>query len=174
MPLRLDGKKEIVREVSDIASQACSLVTAEYDGMTVKQMTALREAGRNSGVYVKVVRNTLAKKAVESSNFKCVQPELSGALLLAFSRNEPSSGAKLIREYSKKYDALRPKTLVVNGCLFDASSLDYVANLPTKEVAISQLLSVMMAPISTFVRTLSEPTAKTVRTFQAVADKKGG
>lgn len=174
MPLRLDGKKEIVRELAVVASSSCALVTAEYDKMTVAQMTALREAGRSSGVYIKVVRNTLARKAMEGSSFECAKTELTGPLLLAFSKDEPSAGARLIKEYSKKYEALRAKTLVVNGCLLDANSLDYVASLPTKEAAISQLLSVMMAPVSTFVRTLAEPCAQMVRAFQAVADQKNG
>lgn len=172
MVLKLEDKKAIVSEVAVVASQALSLVAAEYSGLTVSQMTALRKSARDSGVYVRVVRNTLARKAVEGTSFACVQPELVGPLVLAFSQEDPGAAARLIRDFAKGTDKLVVKLVSIDSQLLPASALHKLASLPTRDEAIAQLMSVMKAPITKFVRTLAEPHAKMVRTVAAVRDKK--
>jgi large subunit ribosomal protein L10 len=172
MALSLEDKKAIVTEVSNVAGASVSAVTADYRGLTVSEMTELRSNARSQGVYLRVVRNTLAKRALQGTDFECLNDKLSGPVILAFSKDEPSGAARLIRDFSKGHNNLEVKALAVGGKFYEASSLDAVAKLPNKEEAISQLMSVMIAPITKFVRTLAEPHTKLVRTFAAVADKK--
>lgn len=172
MALRLENKKEIVAEVSEIASDSVAAVIAYYRGLTVTQMTDLRAKARNSGVYLRVVRNTLARRAVKGTDFECLQDSLTGPVVLAFSRTEPSAAARLVRDFSKDHEQLEVKVLAVGRNLYEASMLAAIAKLPTKDEAIAQLMSVMKAPITKFVRTLNEPTAKMVRTFAAVHEQK--
>lgn len=172
MALKLEQKKAIVAEVAEVASSALSAVAAEYRGLTVTQMTQLRSEARSKGVYLKVVRNTLARRAIEGTSFACLKDALTGPLVLAFSRNEPGAAARLVREFSKQNEALVVKALSVSGQLLAANDLDKLASLPTREEALSMLLGVMKAPIEKFVRTLAEPHAKFVRTVAAVRDQK--
>lgn len=172
MVLKLDDKKTIVSEVAVVAKQALSLVAAEYSGLTVAQLTKLRKSMRESGVYMRIVRNTLARRALEGTQFACMQPELVGPLVLAFSTDHPGAAARLIKEFAKENDKLKVRALVIDSQLLPASSLDVLATLPTRDEAISQLMSVMQAPITKFVRTLAEPHAKLVRTFAAIRDQK--
>lgn len=172
MTLKLENKKEIVAEVSEVASDSVAAVIAHYRGLTVAQMTELRAKARNSGVYLRVVRNTLARRAVQGTEFECLTDSLTGPVVLAFSRTEPSAAARLVRDFSKDNDKLEVKVLAVGGNLYEAAQLTAVAKLPTKDEAIAQLMSVMLAPVTKFVRTLNEPTAKLVRTFAALRDQK--
>jgi large subunit ribosomal protein L10 len=170
--LRLENKKEIVAEVAEIASDSVGAVVAYYRGLTVTQMTELRAKARASGVYLRVVRNTLARRAIEGTEFECLKDSLTGPVVLAFSRTEPSAAARLVRDFAKDNEKLEVKVLAIGGNLYQAAQLAAVAKLPTKNEAIAQLMSVMKAPITKFVRTLNEPTAKLVRTFAALRDKK--
>lgn len=172
MALRLDDKKAIVAEVANVAANALSAVAAEYRGLTVTEMTQLRSEARNKGVYLKVVRNTLARRAVADTEFACMHDELVGPLVLAFSREDPGSAARLFRDFAKDHDKLTVKVLSVGGKLLAAKDIDVLAKLPTREQALATLLSVMKAPIGKFVRTLAEPHAKMVRTIAAVRDQK--
>lgn len=172
MVLKLEDKKAIVSEVAGVANQAVSLIAAEYSGLTVSQMTGLRKSAREAGVYMRVVRNTLARRALEGTQFACMQPELVGPLLLAFSKEEPSAAARLLKDFAKENDKLVVRALSIDSQLLPASGLDKLASLPTRDEAIAQLMSVMKAPITKFVRTLAEPHAKMVRTVAAVRDKK--
>lgn len=172
MVLKLEDKKAIVGEVAEIAKKAVSLVAAEYSGLTVSQLTGLRKSARASGVYMRVVRNTLARRALEGTQFACMQSELVGPLLLAFSESEPSAAARLIRDFAKDNEKLKVKALAIENKLLPASGLSALASLPTRDEAIAQLMSVMKAPITKLVRTLAEPHAKLVRTFAAVRDAK--
>ena len=172
MVLKLADKKNIVAEVSKVAAVSVSAVAAEYRGLTVGQMTELRQKGRQAGVYIRVIRNTLASKAVEDTAFVCLQPILQGPIILAFSRTEPAAAARLIKDFSKSNEKLMVKGLAVDGQLLDAKQLEAIANLPTKEESISLLMAVLKAPITKFVRTLAEPHAKLVRTIAAIRDKK--
>lgn len=172
MTLRLEDKKAIVAEVAEVAGAAHSAVAAEYRGLTVTQMTQLHAKARNAGVYLRVVRNTLARRAVAGTDFACMQDALVGPLVLAFSRNEPGAAARLIRDFAKDHDKLLVKALAIGGQLLDAKELETLAKLPTRDEAIATLMAVMKAPITKFVRTLVEPHSKLVRTIAAIRDKK--
>lgn len=172
MVLKLEDKKTIVSEVAVVAKQALSLVAAEYSGLTVSQMTALRKSARESGVYMRIVRNTLARKAVEGTQFACVQQELVGPLVLAFSNEDPGAAARLIKEFAKTNDKLVVKLVSIDNQLLPASALNQLASLPTRDQAIALLMSVMLAPVTKLVRTLAEPHAKLVRTVAAIRDQK--
>jgi large subunit ribosomal protein L10 len=171
--LTLEEKKAIVAEVSDIASRAHSAVAAEYRGMTVEQLTELRVQARNSGVYLRVVKNTLARRAIEGTEFECMQEGLVGPLILAFSQEDPGSAARVMDKFSKETDKLVVKLVSIGGQLLGPGDLKAVATLPTRDEAISQLMSVMQAPIAKLARTLNEVPSKLVRTVAAVKDAKG-
>ncbi len=172
MAIRLAEKKTIVAEVAEVAASAHSVVGAEYRGLSVTELTGLRASARESGVYLKVVRNTLARRAVEGTDFDCVKSELNGPLMLAFSREDPGAAARLIREFAKENDKLKVRLVSTGGQLLKPSEIDRLADLPTREMAISMLMAVMKAPIEKLVRTLNEPHAKLVRTIAAVRDQK--
>ena len=172
MALTLERKKAVVTEVAEVAKGALSAIAAEYRGLTVGEMTALRVNARNAGVYMRVVRNTLARRAIEGTEFACMSDGLTGPLVLAFSREEPGSAARVMRDYAKDNDKLVIKLVSFGGKLLDTSEVGKLADLPTKDEAISQLMSVLKAPITKFVQTLAEPTAKLVRTVAAVRDQK--
>ena len=146
--LKLEDKKTIVNEVSGVAKQALSLVAAEYSGLTVGQLTDLRKSARNAGVYMRVVRNTLAKRALEGTQFACMQEKLVGPLLLAFSNEDPGAAARLIKEFVKTNEKLKVKALAIDSQLLPPSGLEQLASLPTRLQAIALLMSVMNAPIT--------------------------
>jgi len=170
--LRLKDKVTIVSQVRDVASAAYSAIAADYSGLTVAKMDELRATARKSGVYVQVVRNTLARRAVEGTAFACMQDVLVGPMILGFSQEDPGAAARLFRDFAKQNDKMTIKVVAIGGQAYDASKLEAVAKLPTRDEAISQLMSVMQAPVAKFVRTLAEPTAKFVRTVAAVKDQK--
>ncbi len=172
MALKLDDKKSVVEEVAAIAAKAHSAVAAEYRGLTVTELTELRKKARETGVYLRVVKNTLAKRAVEGTEFECMKDGLVGPLILAFSIEDPGCAARLVDEFSKDHDKLIPKLVAIGGQMYDASELKRLAALPTYDQAISMLMSVMKAPVEKFVRTLAEPHAKLVRTVAAIKDQK--
>lgn len=172
MTLNLEDKKAIVAEVGEIAATALSAVTAEYRGLSVTQMTELRAKARENGVYLRVVRNTLARRAIEGTAFVCLQESLTGPLLLAFSRHEPGAAARLIRDFAKTNEKLVVRALAFDGQLIPAKDLERLASLPTREEALSLLMAVMKAPITKTVRTMVEPYAKLARTVAAVRDQK--
>ena len=172
MVLKLEDKKTIVDEVAVVAKQALSLVAAEYSGLTVSQLTELRKSAREAGVYMRVVRNTLARRALEGTSFACMQQALVGPLVLAFSQENPGAAARLIKEFAKTNEKLKVKALAIDNQLLPPEGLDRLASLPTRDEAIAQMMAVMKAPITKFVRTLSEPHAKLVRTLAALRDAK--
>ena len=172
MALNLEQKKAVVAEVAEVASKALAAVAAEYRGLTVEEMTELRVKARQGGVFVKVAKNTLVRRAVEGTEYECMQEALTGPLLLAFSMDDPGAAARLVKDYSKDHEKLIAKLVAVGGQLYDASELERLSKLPTYEQAIAMLMSVMKAPIEKFVRTLAEPHAKLVRTVAAIRDQK--
>lgn len=172
MVLKLEDKKAIVSEVAAVANQALSLIAAEYSGLTVSDLTALRKSARGSGVYMRVVRNTLARRALEGTQFSCIQDSLVGPLVLAFSNEDPGAAARLIRDFVKTNEKLKVKAIALDNRLLPAEGLASLANLPTRDQAIAQLMSVMNAPITKFVRTLAEPHSQLVRVLAAYATKK--
>ena len=172
MALNLEQKKSIVAEVAAVAAKAHSAVAAEYRGLSVVAMTALRSEGRKTGVYVRVVKNTLARRAVEGTDFACMQDGLVGPLILAFSKEEPGAAARLMQDFAKANDKMVIKLVSFGGKMLAPGDIDRLSKMPTRDQAISMLMGVMLAPITKFVRTLSEPNAKMVRTFAALRDKK--
>lgn len=172
MVLKLEDKKTIVSEVAEVASRSVSLIAAEYNGLTVSQLTGLRKTARQSGVYMRVVRNTLARRALDGTQFECIKPQLVGPLLLAFSHEDPGAAARLIKDFVKENEKLVVKALAFDNQLLPGTELNRLASLPTRDQAIAQLMSVMLAPITKFVRTLAEPHAKLVRTVAAIRDSK--
>jgi large subunit ribosomal protein L10 len=172
MALNLEQKKAVVAEVADAASKALAAVAAEYRGLTVEEMTELRAKARETGVYLKVAKNTLVRRAIEGTEYECMQESLTGPLLLAFSMDDPGAAARLVKDYSKDHDLLIAKHVSVGGQLYDASELERLSSLPTYDQAIAILMGVMKAPIEKFVRTLAEPHGKLVRTVAAVRDAK--
>ncbi|WP_133131313.1 50S ribosomal protein L10 [Legionella yabuuchiae] len=174
MTLTLAAKKAVVEEVTGVASKAISAVVADYRGLTVNQMTHLRAEARKAGVYLRVVPNTLSRRAFEKTDFACLNDVLVGPLFIALSMEAPSDAARLLKEFSKTYDRLEIKALSISGKVFGVEQLDAIASLPTRDEAISKLMYVMKAPIEKFVRTIKEPHAKLVRTIAAVKDSKAG
>ena len=172
MALNLEAKKEIVSEVAAVAADAHSAIAAEYRGLGVEELTELRSKARQGGVYLRVVKNTLAKRALEGTEYECMREGLVGPLLLAFSQEDPGSAARVVKDFSKEHDLLKVTMLSIGGQLLEPSELGRLANLPTKEQAISMLMAVMKAPVEKLARTLAEPHAKMVRTFAAVRDHK--
>lgn len=171
MTLALNDKKAIVADVANIAQHSISGLVADYRGLTVEQITKLRKDARDKGVYLRVVRNTLAKRALDGTQFACLHEVLIGPTMLAFSKEEPSAPARLFKDYAKQHEALSVKALAISGRFIDAKQIDYVATLPTRNEALAILMQVMKAPITKLVRTLAEPHAKLVRTLAAVRDK---
>jgi large subunit ribosomal protein L10 len=172
MALNLEQKKAVVAEVAEVAAKALAAVAAEYRGLTVEEMTDLRVKARQSGVYVKVAKNTLVRRAVAGTDYECMQEALTGPILLAFSMDDPGAAARLVKDYSKDHAKLITRLVAVGGRLYDASELERLSKLPTYEQAIAMLMGLMKAPIGKFVRTLAEPHAKLVRTLAAVRDAK--
>lgn len=171
MPLNIEAKKAVVAEVSAVASTAQSAVAAEYRGLTVAEMTALRVAARNADVYLKVVKNTLARRAVEGTTFECMRGSFNGPLVLAFSREDPGAAARVVKAFAKEHDKLVTVALSVGGELYGAGDLDRLASLPTLDEARATLLSVFLAPATQLVRTLAEPGAMLARILQARGDQ---
>ncbi len=172
MALNIEQKKAVVAEVADVAGKALAAVAAEYRGLTVEEMTELRVKARDSGVFLKVAKNTLVRRAIEGTDYECMRDALTGPLLLAFSMEDPGAAARLVKDYSKEHDKLVARLVALGGQLHDVSELERLSKLPTYEQAIAILMGVMKAPIEKFVRTLAEPHAKLVRTVAAVRDAK--
>jgi large subunit ribosomal protein L10 len=163
MALNLSQKQEVVAELADVAAKAHSLIAAEYAGITVGQMTTMRKKARENGVYLKVVKNTLASRAVEGTEYECVKDSLVGPLVYAFSTEEPGAAGRLIKEFAKGNDKLQPKLVAMGGQLYPASHVDVLASLPTREQALAMLA-----------RVLAEPASMFARAIKAVGDKLGG
>jgi large subunit ribosomal protein L10 len=172
MALNLEDKKALVAEVAEVAAHAQSVVAAEYRGLTVGQMTDLRAKARKSGVYMRVVKNTLARRALAGTSFESVGPRLKGPLVLAFSKDDPGAAARVVKDFAKGNEKLVATLVSLGGQVLPGAELDKVASLPTREQALSMLLGVLKAPISKFVRTLAEPPAKLARTLAAIRDQK--
>ena len=174
MALNMEAKQALVAEVAAVAATAQSVVAAEYRGLTVGQMTELRAKARKQGVYMRVVKNTLARKALIGTSFESVGPKLKGPLVLAFSKDDPGAAARVVKDFAKAHEKLVAMLVSLGGPVLPAGELDKVAGLPTREQALAMLLGVLKAPIAKLVRTLAEPPAKLARTLAAVRDQKQG
>jgi large subunit ribosomal protein L10 len=163
MALNLSQKQVVVAELAEVAAKAHSLVAAEYAGTSVGQMTAMRKKARESGVFLKVVKNTLASRAVEGTDYECVKDALVGPLLYAFSQEDPGAAGRLFKEFAKGNDKLQAKVVSMGGKLYPASHVDVIASLPTRDQALAMLA-----------RVLAEPASMFARAVRAVADQMGG
>ncbi len=172
MAIRLEDKKQIVSEVNQAATSALSAVLADYRGVTVEDMTALRKNARDNKVYLRVVRNTLLKRAVQDTEFECIQEALTGPTILALSEEDPGAAARVLKDFAKENDEFEIKALSIGGELMEASKIDVLAKLPTLDQARSMLMSVMLAPVTKLAQSLNEVPAKVTRTVAAVRDQK--
>ncbi len=172
MAIGLEDKKAIVAEVNETAISALSLVIADARGVTVTGMTALRKNARENRVTLRVVRNTLARRALVGTDFECVNDSLVGPSLFGFSMEDPGAAARLFKEFAKENKNFEVKALAVSGQILGADQLDVLAKLPTRDQALSLLMSVMKAPVTKLVQTMNEVPGKLVRTLAAVRDQK--
>jgi large subunit ribosomal protein L10 len=170
--IRLEDKKQIVSEVNEAATSALSAVLADYRGVSVSDLTSLRKVARENGVYLRVVRNTLLKRAVASTDYECLNPVLTGPTILAFSMEDPGAAARVLKDFAKGNDKFEVKALSIGGKLLGADQLDALASLPTYDQAVSLLMSVMLAPVTKLARTFNEVPTKVTRAVAAVRDQK--
>lgn len=172
MPIGLKEKQAIVADVNETASKALSAVMADYRGVTVDDMTALRKQARDAGVQVRVIRNTLAKRAFAGTEFECMTEAMLGPNILAFSLEDPGAGARIFKDFAKENGKFEIKALSVGGKLLPAEQIDALAKLPTRDQALSMLMSVMLAPVTKLTRTLNDVPSKVTRVVAAVRDQK--
>lgn len=163
MALNLEDKQAIVSEVSEAAKGALSAVVADSRGVESVKMDALRKMGREAGVYMRVVRNTLLARAVEGTQFECLKDVFTGPSIIAFSNEHPGAAARIFKEFAKKEDKFSVKGCAFEGEFIPAEQLDRLATLPTLEEALAQLMMTMKEAAA----------GKLVRTLAAVADQKG-
>jgi large subunit ribosomal protein L10 len=171
MSLNVEAKQAVVAEVAEVAKTAHSAVAAQYRGLTVAEMTKFRVAARQAGVYVRVVKNTLARRAIEGTSFECMKASLKGPLVLAFSREDPGAAARIVKGFAKEHDKLVTVALSIGGELYPASDLDRLASLPTLTDARAMFVRVLNAPMTKLVRTLAEPAAMLARTLKARSEQ---
>ncbi len=167
MALRLEDKKALVAEVNEVAASAESAIAAEYRGLSVTQMTEFRAKARSEGVYVRVIKNTLARRAVQGTEFECLTEALKGPLLLAFSREDPGAAARVIKGFAKENTDLATTAVVVGGVLYGPEDLARLASLPNLDQARAMLLGTLLAPLTQLVRSLAEPSAMLARVLGA-------
>jgi large subunit ribosomal protein L10 len=172
VPIGLKEKQAIVAEVNDTASKALSAVIADYRGVSVDNMTSLRKSARSVGVQVRVIRNTLAKRAFEGTDFECMKEALLGPNIVAFSLEDPGAGARIFKDFAKENEDFEIKALSVGGKLLPANQIDALAKLPTRDQALAMLMGTMRAPITKLVRTFNDVPAKVTRVVAAVRDEK--
>jgi large subunit ribosomal protein L10 len=172
VPLNLEQKKAVVAEVAEVAGSAYSAIAAEYRGLSVDEMTQLRAKARAAGVYIRVVKNTLARRAVEGTEFACMTEGFTGPLVLAFSQEDPGSAARVIKDFAKEHKHLEVKLVSIGGKLLPPGDIETLANMPTYDQAISLLMAVMKAPVEKLARTINEVPGKLVRTVAAIRDAK--
>ena len=172
MAIIIEDKKQIVSEVNKAASSAVSAVLADYRGVDVADMTALRKNARENKVYLRVVRNTLLKRAIAETELECIQEVLSGPTILALSNEDPGAPARVMKDFAEENDEFEIKALSVGGKLLEASQIDVLAKLPTLDQARSVLMSVMLAPVTKLALLMNEVPSKVTRAVAAVRDQK--
>jgi large subunit ribosomal protein L10 len=170
--LKLEDKKSIVADLKQVVEQAQSLVVVDYRGLTVAEMDELRAMAREKQVRMQVVRNTLARLAVQDTEFACLEPSLIGPTLLAMAFEEPGAAAKVLVKFAKGNEKLEVRALSLGGQLLDGSHLKTIAKLPSREEALSMLMSVMNGPVRQLAVGLQDSYARLARITQAVADQK--
>jgi len=172
VPIGLKEKQAIVAEVNETAQAALSAVMADYRGVTVDAMTQLRKSARESGVQVRVIRNTLAKRAFEGTELECMNDALTGPCIVAFAMEDPGASARLFKDFAKEQEAFEIKALSVGGKLLPAEQIDALAKLPTRDEALALLMAVMQAPVTKLARTMNDIPGRVTRVVAAVRDQK--
>jgi len=172
MALNLTQKKEVVAELAEVAATAHSLVASEYLGLTVEQLTGLRKKARETGVYLKVAKNTLVSRAVENTDYAVVKDALTGPLLYAFSQEDPGAAGRLIKDFAKTADKLKPRLVAIGGQQYPGTHVDVLASLPTREQALAMLVGLIAQPATQLARVLAEPAASLARVVNAVGQAK--
>lgn len=171
MGLNLEEKKAVVAEVSAQVANAQAIIVAEYRGLEVGDITGLRAQARKSGVYLRVLKNTLARRAVTDTPFDGLKQHMVGPLVYGFS-TDPVAAAKVLNEFAKGNDKLVIKAGAMANYVMDANGVKALATLPSREELLAKLLGTMQAPVAQFVRTLNEIPSKFVRALAAVRDQK--
>ncbi len=172
MALTLESKKVIVNEVNSVAKDSIAIGVAEYSGLTVAQMTELRQLARGLEVSIRVVKNTLAKRAFVDTNCACVTKLLSGAVIIGFAKDAPGSVAKVFRDFAKDNDQLVVRGLGVAGEFIEASELNKISKLLTKDEAISALMALILAPVEKLAKILNALPIKLTRIVSMIRDQK--
>ena len=171
MSLSIEDKKEVVAEVSARLAKAQAVVLAEYRGLAVEDITVLRKEARASGVYLRVLKNTLARRAVKGTPFEKLSDQMVGPLAYGIS-DDPVAAAKVLHAYAKKNDKLVIKGGAMPNYVMTGKEVGSLATMPSREQLLATLLGTMQAPIAKFVQTLNEVPSKFVRTVAAVRDQK--
>jgi large subunit ribosomal protein L10 len=171
MPLSLQQKKQLVQDLRTAAEQAVVVAAADYRGLRVEEMTDLRRRARGAGVQLRVVKNTLSRRAVKDTSCENLTAALTGPTLLAFSSEDPGAVARLFKDFGKQHEALAPRGFVLDGVLYPGDQTDRIASLPTLEEARAKLLGVFKAPMQKLVATLAEPQARLARLMAARRDR---
>ena len=170
--LTLEDKKAIVSNLNAVAKASESVLCADYRGLNVAALDALRKSAREAGVHVQVVRNTLAKRAFEDTPFSCLEDVLVGPMLVAFSKEEPGDAAKVFVKFVKEHEALKVTALALGDTKMSGDQLLAVSKLPTKDEAISMLMSCMMGPANQLAALMRDVPGRLVRTLASVRDQK--
>ena len=171
MPLNIEAKKEVVKELNSEANNSVAGAIAEFSGLNVKDLTLLRTKARESDIYLRVVKNSLSRRAFADTNFECLVDDLNGPIIIALSKEDLASPARLFKNFSKDKEQLKTVGLAINGEAFPVSDIDRISKLPTKDEAYSMLLGLMKAPIEKAVSLMNEIPTKFVRVVNAQKDK---
>ena len=171
MPLNLQQKKELVEDLRSTAEGAMVAAAADYRGLNVEEMTDLRRRARSAGVTLRVVKNTLSRRAVKDTSCEQLTEALNGPTLLAFSDEDPGSIARLFKDFAKQHEALQPRGFVLDGTLYAGDQTDRIATLPTLDEARAKFLGALTAPMQKLVATLAEPPARLARLMAARQDR---
>ena len=172
MPMRIDDKKIAVKELHEIANKASSVVAADYHGTSVSEITQLRKIARDTKVHLKIIKNTLAKKALSETKFSCLKELLVGPTILAFSLDDPTSAVKLVNNFKKINTSFKVKGLSLGHSLLELTKLTEIANLPSRDQAIGQLARVLIAPLNKLVSLISQVPTKLVLILESIKQQK--
>ena len=172
MALKIEDKKRIVEEVAAIAVDAKSAVVVDYHGIAANRMTDLRKQAREQRVRIRVIKNSLARRALIDTPFACMSEHLSGPMMIAFSLDDPTAAARIIHSFVKETGGVEVKLISLDGELHDISKLKKLAELPTYDQAISLMMAVMKAPIEKLLRTIQAPVVQAVRVVVAIREIK--
>lgn len=172
MSLSLDQKKAVISEVAEAIASARAGVLAEYRGLNVQQLTSLRKEARNAGVWIKVVKNNLARLVIKNSDFECLTEHFAGPVIFSASE-DPVAVARVMATFAKDNENLKITVGAMNGGLMDQAMIQHLSILPGRDELIAKLMGTIQAPVQKFVSTLNEVPGKAVRTLSAIAEAKG-